>query len=124
MSDPETYLLPASFGQERLWLHERSGLREAIYNVAGGLRFRGALDVDLLQRCLNAIVERHEVLRTVFRLSDGEVVQMVGPSAEVGVRLVDASGDVDAMLRELSAEPFDLAEGPLFRCHLLDLGAA
>ncbi|OSC75007.1 hypothetical protein B5180_09770 [Streptomyces sp. BF-3] len=122
MPDHETYLLPASFGQERLWLHERSGLREAIYNVAGGLRFRGALDVDLLQRCLNAIVERHEVLRTVFRLSDGEVVQMVGPSAEVRVRLVDASGDVDAMLRELSVEAFDLAEGPLFRCHLLDLG--
>lgn len=122
MSDHETFMLPASFGQERLWLHEQSGLREQIYNIAGGLRFRGALDVDLLRRCLSAIVERHEVLRTVFRLSGGEVVQVVAPSAEVDVRLVQASGDLDPVLRELSHEPFDLAEGPLFRCHLLDLG--
>ncbi|GAA3708691.1 hypothetical protein GCM10022224_087730 [Nonomuraea antimicrobica] len=115
-------VLPASFGQERLWLHEQVRHEAPLYNVAGGVRFGGELRLDVLRRCLSWIVARHEVLRTVFRLEGAQVSQVVRPPYDVDVEIAEVGGDLEETLRELAAEPFDLAAGPLFRCHLLRTG--
>ena len=120
---------PLSFAQQRLWFADRLRPGDASYNVPGGLRLRGGLDVRALARTLAEVVRRHEALRTVFEERSGEPVQVVLPAAAVALPVVDLRGlrDPDAEARRVSAEEaarsFDLARGPLLRAVLLRSGA-
>jgi non-ribosomal peptide synthetase component F/acyl carrier protein len=118
-----------SFDQQRLWLE--SQLRPpAAYNLHGRRRLTGRLRADVLERSLRAVLARHEALRTRFPLVDDVPVQVVDePSEEWRISFQDLSGvagDRDAAARRLADEdaaaPFDLANGPLFRCLLVKLG--
>ncbi|MEU3309060.1 condensation domain-containing protein [Nocardiopsis sp. NPDC055551] len=118
----DLYVLPASYGQERLWLLEQVTPDMPLYNVPMALRLRGRLDAPALAGALSGLVERHEVLRTVLRLRDGGVMQVVRearPVTLVTEPLADSEEALLARIEELTAEPFDLAEGPLLRGHLL-----
>ncbi|MEW5929506.1 MAG: amino acid adenylation domain-containing protein [Gemmatimonadota bacterium] len=122
--------LPPSFAQQRLWLVDRIEPGSAAYNMPFALRMRGALDVAALRASLDALVRRHETLRTTFAEQDGAPVQVIHPPA--GVALVELDlGELPPPGREAEAErlaaeealrPFDLARGPLLRCTLLRLG--
>jgi amino acid adenylation domain-containing protein len=121
--------LPLSFAQQRLWFLQQMDPGSTAYNVAGGYRLSGALDVAALERALSEIVRRHEVLRTVFPLVDGEPVQEVRPAMPVHLPRVDLTrlaGEqeiaVAALAAGLARQPFDLASGPLLRLSLLRLG--
>ncbi|WP_225821748.1 condensation domain-containing protein [Streptomyces naphthomycinicus] len=119
------YVLPASFGQERLWLLDQLRPGSALHNLTGGLRLTGELDEEALRRSLRDIVARHEVLRTVLRLDGDRVVQDVLESIDTPLRVVapaEGPDGVDAVIRRLDAEPFDLATAPLIRCHLIRSG--
>ncbi len=91
--------------------------------------WKGALDADALARALGEIVGRHEVLRTVFDVEDGEPVQVVLPWRPLELPLVDLGGRTEEERREeldrrAGAEArreFDLAAGPLFHAELLRL---
>ncbi|HEX7239906.1 MAG TPA: AMP-binding protein, partial [Longimicrobiaceae bacterium] len=82
---------PLSFAQERLWFLERLRPGSAAYNLAGGLRLRGALDVSALRRSLEEIVRRHETLRTVFAEVEGRPVQRVLPAGVFPLPVVELS---------------------------------
>ncbi|HEU0078084.1 MAG TPA: amino acid adenylation domain-containing protein, partial [Longimicrobiaceae bacterium] len=121
---------PLSTAQQQLWLVDQlEEEHRAAYNVPLALRLAGRLDRGVLERSIAAVVERHEVLRTVFELRDGEPVQVVSPAAEVPLRRVDLGALPEeeregAALRHAQAEarePFDLARGPLLRATLLRL---
>ena len=62
---------PLSFAQQRLWFLDQLEPNSAIYNEASALRLSGPLDVEALQKALDAIVFRHEALRTTFTAVDG-----------------------------------------------------
>ena len=118
--------LPLSFAQQRLWfLAQMEGVSEA-YHIPLGLRLHGELDREALRKALDALVARHEPLRTTFAVVDGEPVQCVGP-AERGFLLVehDLRGRIDVAetLAQLQVEeataPFDFATGPLIRGRLI-----
>jgi amino acid adenylation domain-containing protein/non-ribosomal peptide synthase protein (TIGR01720 family) len=121
--------LPLSFAQQRLWFLDQMGAGVA-YNIALALRLDGALDVGALQGSLNAIVRRHEALRTTFPAVEGRAVQVVAPSLEVALAEVDLIGlseaERESEARRLAGEealrPFDLSGGPLLRAKLLRLG--
>ncbi|MEW5928183.1 MAG: non-ribosomal peptide synthase/polyketide synthase, partial [Gemmatimonadota bacterium] len=117
--------LPASFAQRRLWLTDRIEPGSPAYNMPAALRLRGALDVRALRRSLDALVERHETLRTTFAERGGEPVQVVHAAAPVPLAVVDVPGEAEAarLAAEEAARPFDLAAGPLLRCTLLRLDA-
>src|SRR5215472_15773346 len=69
--------LPLSFAQQRLWfLAQLEGVSRT-YHISGGFRLAGALDREVLRRALDRIVQRHEALRTTFRVVDGEPVQRI-----------------------------------------------
>ena len=70
---PRSGPLPLSFNQERLWFLDRLGLGSA-YNMGQVVRLRGVLDVDALQQALDAVVARHEVLRTGYPEMGGEPI--------------------------------------------------
>ena len=79
VSVPRTGDLPLSFAQQRLWFLDRLLPNKATYNIPAVWRLRGPLDAPALERSLNAVVARHETLRTRFVLSDDEPVQVIEP---------------------------------------------
>ncbi|NBD09133.1 non-ribosomal peptide synthetase [Corallococcus silvisoli] len=111
---------PLSFAQERLWFLNQFHADRAAYNMPMALRLEGTLEVEILEQSLQALVDRHESLRTVFP-GEGVPVQHVVPRLPVSLRRVEAlSRDAaEALLRQEAVTPFDLAEGPLFRALLV-----
>jgi amino acid adenylation domain-containing protein len=114
---------PLSYAQERMWFVQQLAPESSAYNVAAQIHIRGPLDRRVLERCLDAIVERHEVLRTTFRDASGVAhPQRVVPRA---ITLTPQHVRDAAELRRCSMHeataPFDLAAGPLLRARLLRL---
>ncbi|HYO64694.1 MAG TPA: MupA/Atu3671 family FMN-dependent luciferase-like monooxygenase, partial [Archangium sp.] len=122
---PRDRALPLSFAQQRLWYLDQLEPGNVAYNNPSALRLSGALDVGSLERALNEVVRRHEVLRTTFALEDSGPVQRIAESLPVPLPVVrlEAEGDRDAAIarwaREEARRPFDLAAGPLIRAALL-----
>ncbi|HEX2092454.1 MAG TPA: condensation domain-containing protein, partial [Longimicrobiaceae bacterium] len=125
---PRTKPLPVSFAQQRLWLVDQLEPGSATYNMPFALRLRGVLEVEVLRRSLDALVERHEALRTTFAEHDGTSVQVIHASAPVTLPVVELWGlsDAELVARRLAGfealRPFDLERGPLLRSTLLRLG--
>ncbi|WP_415835330.1 non-ribosomal peptide synthase/polyketide synthase, partial [Corallococcus soli] len=124
--------LPLSFAQQRLWFLEQLQPGSVAYNLPGAVLLEGALQARALQQALDALVQRHEVLRTTFAAGPQGPVQriaseMVCPFDEVDLGVLP-SETREARLREVFAEqarrPFDLARGPLFRAVLVRLEEA
>jgi Condensation domain len=122
-------LAPLSFPQERVWLLHQEHPDSPLF-LSMAFRIDGALDRTALTRSLNEVVRRHEVLRMVFPLVDGQPRQCVLPHAPTHLPLVDLSGlpehgrTAEAQRRTAALQqPFDLAKGPLFRACLLRLEA-
>ncbi len=127
--------LPLSFAQERLWFLEQLQPGTAAFHRTTVVRLTGALDATALGRCVDALVDRHESLRTRFpSLRDGDgPVQVIDQAVHHlggGLPVVDVSG-LPAACREAAAQavagtealrPFALESGPLFRALLLRLG--
>lgn len=81
--------LPLSFAQQRLWFLDQLDPGNASYNISRAIRLHGALDMHALRQALNAIIARHESLRTNFTSVEGEAVQVVVPSREVELHTID-----------------------------------
>lgn len=113
----------ASHAQRRLWLLSRDARGSLAYHVPLNLPLGERWDLAILQRAVDGLVGRHEILRTRFALAGQELVQHIDPavSGAVPVELVEpAPGEsVEACLARLHARPFDLAAGPLLRVGLL-----
>jgi len=62
----EVYVFPASFGQQRLWFLDRFEPNSPYYNIPSAVRLTGVLNAAVLERALNEVVRRHEILRTTF----------------------------------------------------------
>jgi amino acid adenylation domain-containing protein len=115
----------ASATQEQQWFLQRLTAGTAAYLVPFALHLRGPLDVEALGAALEAVSDRHQVLRSVLELRDGRLEQVVRPPA--GDRphhrlTVESVADWRARATELAREPFDLARGPLVRTRLLRIG--
>jgi len=116
--------LSLSFAQQRMWFVQAMEGASTTYNMPVSLALTGALEVDAFRAALQALVERHEVLRSRFVPEDGEVRLAIAPTLHVPLPLdeVDAS-NVAAHERAHADHVFDLAEGPLLIARLLRLGA-
>jgi amino acid adenylation domain-containing protein len=120
---------PLSFAQQRLWFLDQIEPQSTAYHVWSALRVTGAFSARLLGAALAEIVRRHKTLRTTFDRVDGQPVQMVAPTAEPALTVLDLTGLPPAMreaeVRRASQSaghtPFDLARGPLLRTWLLRL---
>src|SRR4030088_463361 len=121
---------PASFAQQRLWFLDQLEPGTAAYNLARAFRISGPLDVSALTRAIEAVVRRHESLRTIFDSVDGDTRQIVLSDVDVNIPVVDLT-DLPEESREAEAlriateegkKPFDLTQGPLLRTVLVRLG--
>ncbi|HSX59291.1 MAG TPA: amino acid adenylation domain-containing protein [Tahibacter sp.] len=128
---PRDGALPLSFSQQRLWFIDQLEGGSTQYNMHTGLQLIGALDRDALQRALDRIVSRHEVLRTTFARVDGEGVQVIHPAQPLAIVHVDLSDlsepeqtrRVEELQRDNALAPFDLSADLLLRCTLVRLRA-
>ncbi|HLE82887.1 MAG TPA: amino acid adenylation domain-containing protein [Thermoanaerobaculia bacterium] len=117
-----------SHGQRALWFLHRVAPASDAYTIAGAGRVLSPLDTGALRRGFEALVERHEAVRTVFPAAGGEPIRRPGPADPHFFEEVDASSWPEAEARErladLAFRPFDLERGPLFRVVLARGGSA
>ena len=108
-----------SFAQEREWFRARLH-PDVAHNIAGALRLEGTLSLDALRATFDAVIARHDALRSNIREEGGRPVPVVGPAAPLALRIVEAREWHDLYVEEI-ARPFDLAADPLLRVTLVRL---
>jgi amino acid adenylation domain-containing protein len=127
----EVFVFPASFAQQRLWLIEQLVPESSLYLTPLVFRMSGRLDHAALAQSWQAMVDRHEILRTCFEVVEGQLVQVILPKLEVSLPRVDLQTlpAVDreaialAQMRHESEQPFNLKSSPLFRVRLWQVKA-
>ncbi|MFD8788833.1 amino acid adenylation domain-containing protein, partial [Kitasatospora sp. NPDC059599] len=117
--------VPLSYAQQRLWFLGQLEGTSSGYNIPAALRLSGALEPDALAAALRDVMERHEVLRTVYSPVDGEPVQRVLPIESVPFELtvepVDGEEELAVAVNRSAGRPFDLATEPPLRADLFTL---
>lgn len=127
---------PASPNQHQLWLIHQFDPDSPAYNVPSTFRIRGELDKTALAQSFQAIVDRHEILRTQFSIDDGHLAQVVLPDIRFDLPTESLpvgpddhpTGSEDERIKrwckDVITTPFDLASAPLLRAKLLRVAEA
>jgi amino acid adenylation domain-containing protein len=123
-------VFPLSFQQELLWLFDRTTPGLHVYNIMRTVRLRGPFDARAFELSLDAVVARHEILRTTYLPVDGVPRQLVNPPQHVPIAwhvvpsraAVEPSAEARRMLNDLVRRPFDLTRDLQLRASVLQLG--
>ena len=126
----EVSIFPASFAQTRIWLIDRLEPDSPVYNITMAARLEGRLEARALHSALNAVVARHEPLRTTFAVEAGQPVQVIPASAQLEMPVIDLSSlepaareaEARRLLKEDGLKPFNLERDLMLRVQLLRLG--
>ncbi|MFA0960204.1 amino acid adenylation domain-containing protein [Roseivirga sp. BDSF3-8] len=128
VEEAESY--PLSNSQLRLWLVSQMEQSSVAYNMPKSVLLEGKYDTDKFTQAVYAVIDRHEILRTVFKYNlENEVRQYIRSREELGFNIprVDLSGETDPQkaselyIAEDSYKPFDLKTGPLIRAAIIRL---
>src|ERR1700731_1843038 len=103
------YRFPTSLGQQSFWYLDRLEPGNPCWNIAVRFRFFGTLNVAILERAINEIVRRHEILRTSFALIDGALAQIVHAEGTIPLPVDDLS-HLSATARDEEEEKRTIAE--------------
>ena len=123
--------IPLSFAERRFWLYQTANPDSCFHNLPHCLQLTGKLNIEVLEQSFNAVICRHEILRTTFPGVDGSPVQSISPVSHVNLTIKDLQGlskaaQLNEVKRltdeEIQHRPFDLASGPLLRVTLMCLG--
>ena len=120
---------PLSYAQQRLWFIDRLNPGSPVYNISGAVMLEGVLSLEALERSINEIVRRHEILRTRIEIEAGEPVQVIDRWEPRGLEVEDLASipleerelEVRRRAREEVRTGFDLSRGPLLRIKVLKL---
>lgn len=126
---PERDDYPLSFAQQQLWLIDQVQGASPEYNFPTAYELNGELSLPAMQNALNNLVERHNVLRTVFQLKDEKPVQRIMPAEGVEIHQIDLTDTsaseqpdiVNKLIEEESGKAFDLSRDLMLRCTLIRL---
>lgn len=123
------YVFPASLEQIRYWTLDQLDGGSTASNMAIAARLEGKVDDYLVERAVEAIVARHEALRTTFRLVDDQLSQVISEEAAYSFTITDLrhlpeaerAAAAEAAVAEHSHARADLATGPAFFVRLIHL---
>ena len=118
-----------SLSQQRMWFFDKLASGTSAFNIALGVRLKGALNVQALEQTFGEIIRRHEGLRTVFQEENGQPLQVIQAPGRFELPLVNLGSlrgearepQAARLAREETVRSFDLARGPLVRPTLLRL---
>jgi amino acid adenylation domain-containing protein len=125
----ESRYAPTSSVQQRLWFMDQLVSDSPLYNIPVLFALTGKVDIDLLERCFNEIIRRHDGLRTTYQAFDGQPAQVIAPYQHLTLPFIDLrvysidarSHNAERLLKQYACEPFNLRQGPIFRALLLQL---
>ena len=121
---------PISDAQRRLWVLSQFEEGSVAYNIPGSFKLEGQYALNLFQQQFNSLIERHEILRTVFKEdSTGEIRQWILKQEDIGFTIGykdfrkenNKQNLVQSYIQDDSYKPFDLEKGPLLRVALLQV---
>jgi amino acid adenylation domain-containing protein len=121
---------PLSYAQQRLWFLDQLEPESAASNTFQAVRLQGSLDIKALEYAFQAIIQRHEILRTSFTARDGIPMQIIEATVPFSLTLIDLQElsdqehmtRIQQIARDEAYRPFDLKQGPLLRAMLIHLG--
>ncbi|WJQ84451.1 linear gramicidin non-ribosomal peptide synthetase LgrC [Brevibacillus brevis] len=119
--------LPLSFAQQRLWFFDQFMPGSPMYNIPSALRLQGELDVVAWEKSLQAIILRHESLRTTFHEIDGQSIQVIHPQIDWKMDILDLRDlpaekkeqEIEQLAEAEAARAFTLGQGPLIRATMI-----
>ena len=121
-------LYPISPAQEGLWIMTKFEDASVAYNMPAVFRVRGRLDADLLEAAFMQVIDRQEILRTLFIEIEGMPFFKIVAPENIGFAVEEVMAvelSREESLKALKTKwqtPFDLAAGPLLRCELIHTG--
>lgn len=121
--------IPLSFSQQRLWFIDQLYHGSSFYNIPIAFYIKGQLNITVLKKSLNEILNRHEVLRTNFQIINGEPYQQITAQSTWDLSLINLEylsdnnweSEVKQFAAESAKKTFNLAKGLLVRATLLCL---
>ncbi len=124
-------ILPLSLGQQRLWQLEQAQVHNTVHNLRAAFRLNGEINIEVLEKSIQAIVQRHEILRTEFPARNGRPSQFILPEIFITLPVVSleqlSPAQQEQAIIEAAGEegriPFNLEYTPLLRVKLLRLSA-
>jgi tyrocidine synthetase-3 len=122
-----------SYNQRRLWLLHQVEPESSSYNLPGRIELDHAVDENMVKNALYKMVERHESLRTGFKIVNAEPVQYIVKAREVKIpfKKIDITSQLEETQKQEKREqiyaqeagiPIELNQVPLFRALLLKWG--
>jgi amino acid adenylation domain-containing protein len=111
-----------SSAQERMYFSYELNRQSTSYNMPVAWEIKGAFDQQKVAQAFRLLIERHEALRTVFGLEDGQLVQMIKEQVEFQIEEINGvqvGNEHQAIVDFI--RPFDLTTGPLFRCGIVHI---
>ncbi|QMS92210.1 amino acid adenylation domain-containing protein [Nostoc edaphicum CCNP1411] len=122
--------LPLSFAQQRFWILSQLEPDSPFYNIPLAVEIQGNIDLGILQRSFDEMVQQQEILRTTFQSVDGQPVLRIADFCQINILAIDLQAlaaneqqqEIKDLVLLLSQQPFNLEDGPLLRVQLLRLG--
>ncbi|MCY8831338.1 condensation domain-containing protein, partial [Bacillus atrophaeus] len=124
----EEYIFSASYAQKRLWLTDQLiEKNKEVYNIASEIDIDGTLNIKYLEKSLNKIIERHEILRTFFEMNNDGLQQIVRKEFSIELDIIDLQNlseeVVNKQISEISKREasyhFELENLPLLKATLI-----
>ncbi|MHC4617196.1 MAG: non-ribosomal peptide synthetase [Planctomycetota bacterium] len=121
-----------SFAQQRLWFLDQLVPGNPFYNIPLAIRYEIWLNIEAFERAIHELIQRHESLRTTFIANDGNPLQVIASRLTIPLPVYDLRGmpeharEAEALrlASDEASKPFDLADGPLIRTSLIQMGSA
>ena len=115
-----------------MWFLDQLLPDTALYNIHSALNLTGAFNLHVFEMACNALIQRHESLRTIFPTSKGKAQQVILPNLSISIAEHGAVNlsllpheEQQAAIKTLSAQeastPFNLSSGPLIRLKIVQL---
>jgi amino acid adenylation domain-containing protein len=113
--------IPLSFAQQRLWLVNQLETQSSHYNMPLAFSVKGPFSVEAAEKAFARIVERHEILRTVYHVNNGKAEQVINPVSDCILTVIDfnekdhGQHQVHRVVAQEAVKPFDLTKDLMLR---------
>lgn len=119
---PEQPHYEMSYAQKRMWILEQMDTSHNAYTMPMAFEVKGELSISKLEKSFQAIIARHESLRTTFDIVNNEPRQFIHSFIEAPINVIKSSSkEVKSQLDDASKRAFDLKKGPLIALDIFQL---